>query len=160
MKNKPVRNVIFVAVCAFAFAATAAAQQYKWVDKDGRVLYGDIPPAGVKATPLRAPSAPNAAPAARDARGAKDPTSPAEQEAAFRKRLQERQEAEEKAAKERADAEAKRLNCEQAQASLRTLQSGERIAVTNPAGEREFINDAQRAAETQRVQRAMKEWCS
>ena len=33
----------------------ALAQQFRWVDKDGRVQYGDTPPPGVKATRLRPP---------------------------------------------------------------------------------------------------------
>src|SRR5213078_225399 len=40
-------------LCAvgLAFAATALAQQYRWVDKDGKVGYGDTPPPGVQAAP-------------------------------------------------------------------------------------------------------------
>ena len=37
---------------ALAFGV-AQAQGYRWVDKDGKVRYGDVPPPGVKATPLR-----------------------------------------------------------------------------------------------------------
>ena len=146
-------------LCAvgLAFAATALAQQYRWVDKDGKVAYGDTPPPGVQATPLRPPvSAPAAPPPAAKKDGGMRELSP---EAAFRKRQQERQEGEQKAAKERADAEAKRVNCEQSQASLRTLQSGQRISSTNAAGERFFIDDAERAKEIERTQRAVNDWC-
>jgi hypothetical protein len=147
-------------LCAvgIAFAATALAQQYKWVDQDGKVRYGDTPPPGVQATPLKPPpSGPAAAAPAPAAKkdGAKD-LSP---EAAFRKRQLERQEKDEKAAKERADAETKRINCEQSQASLRSLQSGQRITTSNAAGERVFIDDAERAKEIERTQRAVNEWC-
>ena len=38
-----------------ACSGLALAQQYKWVDADGKVRYGDVPPPGVKATPLRPP---------------------------------------------------------------------------------------------------------
>ncbi len=139
-----------------AFAAVAMAQQYKWVDANGRVQYGDTPPPGVQATPLKAPSAGASAPAAAPKKDAAKDLSP---EAAFRKRQQERQEAEEKAAKERTDAEAKRVNCEQSQASLRMLQAGQRITTMNAAGERVFIDDAQRAQEIERMQRAVNDWC-
>jgi uncharacterized protein DUF4124 len=140
-----------------AFAATALAQQYKWVDQDGKVRYGDTPPPGAQATPLKPPvSAPAApAPAAKKDGGTPE-LSP---EAAFRKRQQERQEKDEKSAKERADAETKRVNCEQSQASLRTLQSGQRISSTDAAGERVFIDDAERAKEIERTQRAVSDWC-
>ena len=139
-----------------AFAAVAMAQQYKWVDANGRVQYGDTPPPGVQAMPLKPPPGGASAPAAAPKMDATKDLSP---EAAFRKRQQERQEAEEKAAKDRTDAEAKRVNCEQSQASLRTLQSGQRISTTNAAGERVFIGDEERAKEIERTQRAVNDWC-
>ena len=147
-------------LCAvgLAFAATALAQQYRWVDKDGKVGYGDTPPPGAQATPLRppvsAPAAPPPAAAKRDSG-----TTELSPEAAFRKRQQERQEKDEKSAKERADAETKRVNCEQSQGALRSLQSGQRISSTNAAGERVFIDDEERAKEIERTQRAVNDWC-
>jgi len=140
--------------CALSLCGAALAQQYKWVDKDGKVRYGDTPPPGVKATPLRPPPASAPAPAAKP--GAKAPLTP---EQAFQKRQQEGREQQDKAAKERAEADTKRSNCDSAQAALRQLQSGERIARTNQAGERVFIEDDQRAKETERAQRAVSEWC-
>jgi hypothetical protein len=142
---------LIVLMTALAFAASAAAQQYRWIDKDGKVEYGDTPPPGAKATRLNLPAAAPQPPAP-----AKDALTP---EAAFRKRQQERREQEEKAAKERAAAEAKRLNCQQAQAALRQLQSGQRITSLNAAGERVFLDDEQRARETERAQQAVSEWC-
>jgi len=133
-----------------AFATAAMAQQYKWVDANGKVQYGDTPPPGVQATRLKPPpagaSAPTAAPKVNP-------------EAAFRNRQQERQKSDEKSAKERADAETKRVNCEQSQGALRSLQSGQRISSTNAAGERVFIDDEQRAKEIERIQRAVNDWC-
>src|SRR5438094_10032013 len=82
-----------------AFAATALAKQYRWVDKDGKVGYGDTPPPGVQATPLKPPAGPSA-PAAAPTKDAARDLSP---EAAFRKRQQERQEGEQKTAKERSE---------------------------------------------------------
>jgi len=133
-----------------AFATAAMAQQYKWVDANGKVQYGDTPPPGVQATRLKPPPAGASAPAAAPK---------VNPEAAFRNRQQERQKSDEKSAKERADAETKRVNCEQSQASLRSLQSGQRISSTNAAGERIFIDDEQRAKEIERTQRAVNDWC-
>jgi hypothetical protein len=141
-----------VLLAALAFSAAAAAQQYKWVDETGKVRYGDTPPPGVKTIRLKAP------PAA----AAKDPASKDQAltpEAAFRQRQQERREREEKVAKERAAADAKRQNCEGAQANLRQLQSGQRIATMNAAGERAFLDDDQRARQTERAQKAVSESC-
>jgi len=140
-----------------AFAATALAQQYKWVDQNGKVGYGDIPPPGAQATPLRPPVSAPAAPApAAKKDGSTTALSP---EAAFRKRQQEQQEKEAKAAKERADAETKRVDCEQAKASLRTLQSGQRISTTNADGERVFIDDEQLDPKEARRARAVNDSC-
>lgn len=139
-----------------AFCTLAVAQQYKWVDRHGRIGYGDVPPPGAKVTRLRPPPAVPAAPAA----ARKDAEKPLSPEAAFQKRQKEAREEEEKLAKERAEAETRRTNCEQAQASLRYLQSGQRATTMSGSGERVFLNDDQRAAETERAQRAVNEWCN
>lgn len=149
-------------LAATAFATGALAQAYKWVDKDGKVRYGDSPPPGVKATPLKGPPpAPTQAPgaAAKKDAAAKDKEKPLTPEAAFRKRQQEKQEAEQKAEKERAEAGKKRENCDNAQLNLRNLQSGQRIATTNAAGERVYMEDAQREQAIQAAQRSVSEWC-
>ena len=148
------KAIILVVTCLFA--TVASAQQYKWVDKDGKVRYGDVPPPGVSAQALKPPPGPSA-PAIAEKKDEKDkPLSP---EAAFQKRQKEQQDQEQKAAKERGEAEAKRLNCEQAQAHLRSIQSGQRIATTNAAGERVFLEDHQIAKERERAQRSVNEWC-
>ncbi len=150
---------LLAVLAALAFSAGAAAQAYKWVDKDGKVRYGDTPPPGVKATPLKPPPGPSSAPSAppsakKDAKG--KPLTP---EQAFQKRQQERQEAEQKSAQERAEAEKKRQNCEMAQANVRQLESGQRMTTTNAAGERVFIDDDQRAQQLERARQTASEWC-
>jgi hypothetical protein len=140
------------AAMAAAFCTLAVAQQYRWVDRDGRIGYGDVPPPGAQVTRLRPPPA---APAA----ARKDSEKPLSPEAAFQKRQKEAREQEEKSAKGRAEAETRRVNCEQAQASLRYLQSGQRATTTTATGERVFLDDGQRGAETERAQRAVNEWC-
>jgi hypothetical protein len=154
---------------AIAFAAAASAQTYKWVDRNGRVQYGDTPPADASSvTRLRTPSgavapAPAAAPEAKKEAAAKDPKDKDKAltpEQAFQKRQQDRQKAEEAADKERAKAEEKRVNCDQAQANLRQLQSGQRMWTVNSAGERIFMEDNQRAAQIDRAQQAASRWCN
>jgi hypothetical protein len=156
-------NRIFLMLLAIAFAAAASAQTYKWVDSNGKVQYGDTPPADASSvTRLKTPSggaapAPAAAPEGKkDA--AKDKALTPEQ--AFQKRQQDREKAEQTADKERARADEKRANCEQAQANLRQLQSGQRMWTVNAAGERIFVDDEQRARETDRAQSAASRWCS
>jgi len=149
------KRIILFSMAA-ALATAAAAQQYKWVDKDGRTQYGDFPPAGVKATPLRGSSAP--APAAGTKGGA--PLSPAEQEAAFRKRQQDGQKEAEKSALLEREAAAKKENCARAQAYLRSLETGGRISTTDSQGERVYLEDSQIASETAKARKALQENCS
>ena len=145
---------------ALAFAGGAFAQQYKWVDKDGRVRYGDVPPPGVNAKPLRAPVAPSA-PAPSSARQPGKALSPAEQEAEFRKRRIEAQKAQEKQAKAAEDEKAKRENCSNAKQQLATLESGQRITRVDPSsGERSFLEDAQRPGEVAKARKLVSDWCS
>jgi uncharacterized protein DUF4124 len=155
---------LIVIAASLAFSASAAAQMYKWKDKDGHTRYGDVPPPGAEATAIgaRSRAAPAAPPPAGEARGDKDDKSEKAltPEQAFRKRQQERAAAEEKAAKERSESARKQENCAQAQAQLRTLQSGQRIATLDAAGERTIMDDSQRAAETGQAEKAVADWCS
>jgi hypothetical protein len=153
-----------IVICALslAVAAGAAAQAYRWVDKDGKVRYGDTPPPGVQARPLqgsRAGAAPSAGdPAAKDT--TKGPQTAAEKEQEFQKRRLEAQKAEQKAAAAAKDQQIKDENCRRAQESLATLQSGRRILRTNAQGEEYYLEDDTRAAETQNAQRAVQDWCN
>ena len=149
------KRIILFSMAA-ALATAAAAQQYKWVDKDGRTQYGDFPPAGVKATPLRAPSAP--APAA-GAKGGAAPST-ADQDAAFRKRQQDGQKEAEKSALLEREAAAKKENCARAQVSLRSLEAGGRISTTDSQGERVYLEDSQIASETAKARKALQENCA
>jgi hypothetical protein len=153
-------RIIFLGV-ALAFAAAVAAQAYRWVDKDGRVRYGDTPPPGVQARPLQLPKSggANVAPSASgDAK--KGPLTPAEQEQEFRKRQLEAQKAGQKATAAAQEEEAKQANCARARETLATLQSGRRILRTNAQGEQYYLEDDAREREIQDAQRAVQDWCS
>jgi hypothetical protein len=141
------------ALC-LAFGSAAQAQQYKWVDQNGKVQYGDVPPPGVKAQRLKPPPG-GAAPAPAAKKGDK-PLSP---EAAYRKRQEEAQKEREKGAQAEQEAAAKSENCTRAQESLRTLESGQRIARTDAKGERYYLEDAQIAQETARARQIVKDSC-
>lgn len=146
---------ILILALLLAFASGAAAQLYRWVDKDGRVRYTDTPPpAGVQARTLQAPASAPVSPGE-----GKPAPSVSEQEQAFRQRQLEAQKAAEKSALAQKEAETKRQNCARAQEYLRTLESGQRVSRTNAQGEREFIDDAARARETASARQAVKDWC-
>lgn len=142
-------------VASTVFAAAAYGQQYKWVDKDGRVQYGDAPPPGASPQRLRPPPA-----GTPEAPAAKGPLTPAEQEAAFRKRQQDAEKDRDQQAQADRQAQARQDNCSRAQAALRNLESGQRISRTDAKGERYILDDAQIAQETAQVRQAVKESCS
>ena len=143
-----------------ALLAVPAQAQWKWRDKNGQTQYSDLPPpAGIaesdilqrptvaqRAAPVAAGAASGAASGAALAPKGNDPEleakrRKAEQEVAAKKKAED-----EKLAIARAD------NCLRAKAQMRTLDSGVRIARTNEKGEREFMDDAARAAEAKRTQ--------
>lgn len=154
----------FILLSALTCAGTAAAQS-KWVDKDGRVTYGDAPPAGVNAAPMRRAPAPRSrvedasADNKDDAKDVKKPLTPAEQDAAFRKRKQEAEQDREKQAKTERAAADKRENCARAQDNARVLEAG-RVARTDAQGERYFLDDNQLAQESARVRQDVRDWCN
>ena len=154
---------IMVCAISLAFAAGAAAQAYRWVDQDGKVRYGDTPPPGVKASPLKLPQgSANVAPAAGDAAGkaaTKGPLTPAEQEKEFRKRQSDAQKAAAKSEQEQKDAQARIDNCNRAQAALRTLETGQRVVTTDAQGERYYLNDEEIAKQTAVARQQVSDWC-
>jgi hypothetical protein len=152
------KKLLLLIIASLGFAAAAPAQQYKWTDENGGVRYGDVPPPGVSATRLRS-TAPGVR-AADPAPAAKEGDKPLSPEAAFRKRQEDAAKASEKQAKAEQEMQQKRENCSRAQNSLRSLESGQRIARTDSQGERYFLDDAQTAQETVRARQAVKEWCS
>ena len=85
---------------------------------------------------------------------------PLSPEAAYRKRQEDAQKERDKGAQSEQEVSAKRENCTRAQESLRTLESGQRIARTDSKGERYYLEDAQIAQETARARQLVKENCS
>ena len=154
----------WIFLVALAFAGAAHAQNYKWIDKDGKTRYGDTPPPGIKATALKGPaSAPSAAaPAAaskeKDAK--KGPLTSAEREQEFRKRQQGDRKDQENAERERQAKAEKTEDCARVREYLRTLESGERIARTDSAGERYYMNEGQIVQEVTKAKQTLKLVCA
>ena len=141
-------------------ASSASAQMYKWVDKDGKVHYGNTPPPGSKTSAVKAPqsgAAPAPASAASDAK--KGPLTAAEQEQEYRKRRQEAEKDGKKSEQEQLAKSQKSESCERTREYLNTLQSGQRIARTNPSGERYYMDENQVAQEVAKAQQAVQQAC-
>jgi hypothetical protein len=161
-------SMVVLAATLVLACGLAQAQAYRWVDKDGKVRYGDFPPPGVKATPMKAPaggSAPasgagaggGAGAASKDAK--KGPLTPAEQEQAYRERQLKGKEAKEKSDKEQAESDQVKQACASAQESIRSLERGGRIASVNAQGETVFVDEEGRAAKIAQAQKVASETC-
>ncbi len=144
-----------------ALLAVPAQAQWKWRDKNGQTQYSDLPPpTGIADSDiLQRPNAgqrraPAAAPVAASGAASGPPTlapKGTDPELEAKRRQGEQEVAAKRKAEEEKVAIAKADNCLRAKAQMRTLDSGVRIARTNDKGEREFLDDAARAAETKRT---------
>ena len=123
-------------VLAALAALPAAATMYKWTDETGRVVYGDTPPAGVKAERLNAAVSPADPNAVRDL-AAKD--------AELKKRQQQRADEATKAAKADAEAKKKSDQCVQARGQIRTLRQDTAVYRYNEKGEKVYFDAGARA---------------
>ncbi len=165
-----------VAIVAGMYASTAAAQ-WAWKEDNGRVVYSDRPPPpNIKSSqilrqpnvtmpePARSAGAPEgekaAAPTAAAPAASTAPKSLAERDMEFRKRQQERADAERKAQDEQQKSAAKAADCERSRGYLRSLEDGVRISRTDAAGNREILDDAQRAAEVERARKMVQQVCN
>jgi len=143
-------------------AAASAGEIYHWKDKEGRANYADTPPPGN--TPTRTLSGRvtefPVPPQPENAQGAKSgATSAAEEAVELRKRQAQAADKQAQAEKAAADAVERRTNCERARNQLAALESGQRVARFNDKGEREYLDDAQRAQETDFARKAADSWC-
>lgn len=133
--------------------AAAQAQILKCIGAGGRVEFATTCPPGTKAESTGIRNNPGSS-------AASPQKSLAERDAEFRKRLVEQQEAAKKSEEKAQENADRKQNCESAQAYLRSLQTGQRIVRNDPkTGERIFLQDDDRAAETARAQRAVDSNC-
>lgn len=153
---KVARLIVFGLALATSLSAIA---QYQWIDKDGRRVFSDrAPPADVPSkNVLSQPRGPAVSTAAPAAAVAATPAASAASASGVDKALEDKKkqaeaaEAAQKKAEEAKQAAARADNCKRARNAKATLDSGMRMARLNDKGERIVLDDAQRAAETQRV---------
>ena len=148
--------------CALLLAAAAAhAQVMECVDAKGtKTIAQFCPPGTVKENKLMKGGA-GPGPAGGSAAAPVKSKSLAEQDAEFKKRTLDRQDAEKKAEKEKADAKDLEQNCLSARAQLRGLQDGQRISRTDPkTGERIVLEDKDRPGEIASAQKSVDQWCN
>jgi Domain of unknown function (DUF4124) len=174
--SSPIRTSL-TAVCLLLIVSIAQAQ-WAWKEKDGRMVFSDQPPpasvsdkditrrpAGSRsAPPIASPAADPAVASTTGSSTSTAATAPklSGKDAELEKRKKESEAKE--AANNKAEAEkiaaAKRETCERAKRAKGSFDSGSRIAVTNAKGEREIMNETQRAEETKRLQGIIASDCS
>jgi hypothetical protein len=167
-----------VAVLAAALLALPAEAQWKWRDKTGRVQYSDLPPpSGTpeqdilgkpsvqqrRSGPIPVSVVPTAAvagtaPVPAAASGALVPRT-ADPELEARRKKAEAEQATKLKVEEDRIAAARADNCARAKSQLATLESGMRLVRANDKGEREFLDDKQRADELKRSRDSIKSDC-
>ena len=165
-----------VALLAAALALTLAlpvSAQWKWRDKSGQTQYSDLPPpAGVADQDiLQRPvvgkrKAPAVTAASVPASGASGPAAApqlaakaSEPELEAKRKKAEQEEATKKKAEETRQAAVRAEACTRAQGNLRTFDAGVRVSRTNDKGEREYLDDATRAAEARRAREIITTQC-
>jgi len=140
-------------------AALPAAAQWKWKDARGQIVISDVPPPRdipdrdvlqkpelVARRPANQAAPAASAPAAEAVAKAKvDP------ELEARKKKAEQEQGEKVKAEEQKVAAQRAENCRRARSHMSTLDSGIRLSRTNEKGEREILDDKQRADEIQRT---------
>ena len=158
------RGALVITLLAVAGPTLA---QWAWRDDNGRVVFSDRPPPGnIKADQIiRQPGVSgviNPIGPSDDAKAAANaaPKTIAEREMDYRQRQQKLAEADKKATDERAQAAQKTQECDRMRGYLRTLEDGQRISRTDAQGNREFLDDTQRAAEMQRAREQIAKNCS
>ena len=149
---------VLVIAAAMAFAPFAGAQLYKYVDKDGKTVYTDQPPASGPAKTINVPPPPPAPPA-----GSKNGTEGNKSAVAKDKELQkgrdkasEQQKKQEDAAKKAQLAEER---CTQARTALQQFEQGGRIVKYNENGERTYLDDKELASGREKARQEMEEAC-
>lgn len=147
-----------IVVLAAVLASGHAFAQWQWVDASGRKVFSDtapppnIPEKNVLKRPggasASAPTPEPVAPAAA-ASSIKPPVVDAKLEA--KRKEAENEEAAKRKAEEEKVAAARAENCIRAKNAKATLALGTRVQTVNAKGERDYMDDAARARENQRL---------
>jgi len=155
-------------------AHTASAAQWKWLDAQGVMHYSDVPPPATvptrnilqRPTQTVAPmqttgvtaSASSASAGARH-QAQQQAGSELEQKIAEKKAADQAAQEQAKLQQQQEQALQNQQNCLQAQQQLQILDSGQRMVQIDAQGQRNFMDDAQRAAERVRIAGLIAQFC-
>jgi len=162
MGFKPAVKLMALLLATASFCVSAAGQ-WQWIDKDGRKVFSDRSPPpeiqekdilkrpGTQTSVATVAGSAAVAPAVATAQGSVPQLTGKDAQLEAKKKKAEEEEAARKKVDEEKVAAVKADNCSQARRYLATLDSGMRIASTNAKGEREVMDDGQRADEKKRA---------
>lgn len=148
---KATRLVLAALLCTAPLLASA---QWIWLDKDGRKVFSDqAPPPDIapnRVLKKAGQRASDAAPVAAVTPEAAKPTGK-DKDLEAKKKEGDAAAAAKKKGDEEKVAQAKSDNCARAKSGKATYESGTRVVKTNDKGEREYLNDEERAREVKRL---------
>lgn len=164
-------HALIVLPMSLLLAAAPALAQWKWKDGRGQIVVSDTPPPRdiperdvlqkpeltLRRAPPAAAAAAASAPPVATAEGAIKPKVDPELEA--RRKKAEQEQTDRQKADEEKVAAAKAENCKRARSHMSTLESGIRLSRTNDKGEREILDDKQRAEEMARTRQIIASDC-
>ena len=142
---------ILVLALACAVAPLAVADLYKYVDKDGKTVYSDQPPANVESQQLHVNTG-----VSTSSGGAK---SAVERDKDLQKGREEARDKAKKADTEAQNAKVAEQRCAQAQADYKTYQDGGKLFKYTKDGEREMLSDEEIEAKRKSTKQEMDEAC-
>jgi hypothetical protein len=158
--------LVFVS-CTVLLAALPAAAQWKWKDARGQVVISDVPPPREipERDVLQKPELVTRRPANQITPAASAPPPEAvakakvDPELEARKKKTEQEQTDKVKADEEKVAAQRAENCRRARAHMSSLDSGIRLSRTNEKGEREILDDKQRADEVNRTRQIISSDC-
>jgi hypothetical protein len=177
IKASPFRTLL--AAIALLCIVPVALAQWSWKDKDGKRVFSDQPPppsvpeqnilrrppgspAPAVIAPVAAPEAKAAPAAGADAAATAAAPKISGKDSELLKKKKDAETAQ--AAKAKADAEknaaVKSENCARAKRAKASIDSGVRLSTSNAKGEREYLSETAKAAESSRIQGVIDSDCN
>lgn len=142
---------------SLSLISTAGAGIYRWVDEQGKVHFGDAPPAGQEPESLEAAPAPDPGDVERS-REALDRLLKKQQRSAAKRARQAETRRQEKDATERAS-EMRTQRCLAAQTALTNLQWPGAVFAVDEKGNRRLLGNKTRMEEIERVTKQIEQYC-
>lgn len=151
------RKSLILSLSSLIFLAlplASQAQMYSWKDANGKIHYGDRPPAEKQSQARKVQGAPSETGDVAAAR-----KTSAERQFDEREKQAKAEESGKKPPEDPAQAKVREENCQRARSNLAALESGQIRFSTNAKGERIALDGAVREAELARARKSVDDWC-